>query len=209
MQPGVEIIPLEPQPGKIHYYRGGASPQTHTDIPTYGAVLYRHAYPGIDLKFYGAGRTLEYDIIVQPGADPGQVRFGYRGIKSLKLSPEGDLLIHLPQGGHLVQKHPVIYQEIAGHRVAREGRFQVHRNGAKAEYGIQVAAYDRHYPVIIDPVLSYSTYLGGSGTDAGNAIAVDQAGNMYVTGYTTSNNFPVLNPARPRKLDRRCLRHQV
>ena len=120
----------------------GNDPQNwHTQIPTYKAVLYREAYPGIDLKFYGTQQQLEYDIVVRPGSDPNQVKFKYAGIKGLEVTPESDLAIKLPDGGVLLQKKPVVYQEIAGVRVAREGKTKLHRDLAEHTYGFEVAAY--------------------------------------------------------------------
>ncbi len=190
----VELVALEPQEQQVNYFIGNDPQKWHTQIPTYKAVLYREAYPGIDLKFYGTGQQVEYDIVVKPGADPSQVKFKYAGIKGLEVTPEGDLAIKLPDGGILVQKKPVVYQEIAGTRVAREGRFRLRREVAEHTYGFEVAAYDRRHPLVIDPVLLYSTYLGGSASDQGHAIAVDEAGNAYVTGLTHSADFPTMNP---------------
>jgi len=115
-------------------------------------------------------------------------------VKSLRITPEGDLALKLPKGGVLVQKKPLVYQEIAGQRVALEGKFTIDRQVAKPTCGFEVAAYDRNYALVIDPVLLYSTYLGGSGFDAGSGIALDAAGNIYVTGTTNSTNFPLQNP---------------
>ena len=92
-------------------------------------MVYENAYAGIDLKFYGQGRQLEYDIVVQPGADPNQVQFAYQGVKKLEVTPEGDLALVLPDGGSLLQKKPVVYQEIAGQRVPVEGKFRLCRQG--------------------------------------------------------------------------------
>ena len=192
MRRDVELTGRELLAGKAHYFLGNDPKQWRTNLPTYQAVLYREAYPGIDLKFYGTGRQLEYDIIVKPGADPGQVQFQYSGIKKLALTQAGDLAITLPGGSELVQKKPIIYQEIGSRRLPREGRFQVARVDGNWRYGFKVAAYDQAHPLIIDPVLVYSTFLGGSNADAGNAIAVDKAGNIYVTGYTQSADFPSL-----------------
>ncbi len=101
----------------------------------------------------------------------------------------------LPKGGALVQKKPVVYQEIAGQRVAREGEVQdLSSTWPSRTFGFEVAAYNRKHPLVIDPVLLYSTYLGGSGFDAGTGIALDAAGNIYVTGTTTSTDFPLQNP---------------
>jgi hypothetical protein len=193
MQEGVKIAALEPQDYKVNYFKGNDPKQWRTNIPTYKAVIYREAYPGIDLKFYGQGRALEYDVVVHPGADPNQVKFAYQGIKSMEVTPGGDLALNLPDGSVLMQQKPTIYQEIAGQRVAREGKFTVQHGTAHLMCGFEVASYDPAYPLVIDPVV-YSTYLGGSWEDYGYAIAVTQAGQAVITGKTESVNFPSAYP---------------
>jgi hypothetical protein len=197
MRSEVQVQALEPQSGKVSYFIGNDPKKWRTDIPTYGAVLYREAYPGIDLKFYGSGRQLEYDIIVRPGADPTRVQFQYRGAKGLRLTPEGDLLLTLADGQELRQKKPRIYQEIAGQQVAREGKFRLTGNKARLTYGFEVASYDRQYPLIIDPELVYSTYLGGTGLDYAYGLAVDGDGNAFITGGTRSSDFPTKDSPYP------------
>jgi hypothetical protein len=202
LQPQVQLTPLEPLEGKVNYFIGNDPKKWRTNIPTYRAVLYREAYPGIDLKFYGDGQKLEYDVIVKPGAEPRQVRFRYQGIRSLKLTPEGDLAITLPDGSELKHQKPLVYQEIAGHRLARPGTFQI-LDQATHTFGFRVAAYDKHNVLIIDPVLRFSTYLGGIGEEQGKGIAVDKDGNICVTGYTKSSetSFPLVNAYRGTKGD--------
>lgn len=151
---------LEPLPGKVNYFIGNDPKKWRTDIPTYGAVAYREVYEGIDIKYYGQGRQLEYDIIVRPGADPNRVRFAYQGVKKVKLTPTGDLALVLPDGGTLIQKKPLIYQEIAGQRLPVAGKYRLSRRGAQVTCSFAAAAFDRSQPLIIDPVLVYSTYLG-------------------------------------------------
>ena len=176
--------------GRVNYFQGNDPRNWHTHIPTYGGVLYQNAYPGIDLKFYGAGRQLEYDVMVRPGADLSRVKFSCRGVKALKITPTGDLNLTLPDGGLLVQKKPVIYQEIKGKRVARKGHFKICSNDESPVYSFEVAKYDPRHPLVIDPELIFSSFLGGNATDSGLGIAVDTAGNIYVTGGTNSRDFP-------------------
>jgi hypothetical protein len=190
MSSGMKLTGLAPQTAEVNYLRGPDQHRWHTGIPTYGAVAYVDAYPGIDLKFYGAGRQLEYDVIVHPGAALSRVRFKYQGIKGLEITPDGDLAVLLPDGGSLVQKKPVIYQLIDGIRVPREGGFKLAPGKDAHGYSFEVASYDKRFLLIIDPVVLYSTYLGGSAYDVGNAIAVDKNGNAYITGCTFSSDFP-------------------
>ena len=198
MRKAVALVALEPQEGKVNYFRGNDPQKWHTDIPTCKAVLYREAYAGIDLKFYGNGRQLEYDVIVKPGADPSQVKFRYQGIKDLEISREGNLIVRLTEGDELIQRKPIVYQEIDGRRVLREGKFQLARH-LPGVFGFAVGGYDRNVPLVIDPVLVYSSYLGGTGSDDGKGIAVDHEGNVYIAGYTSSTDFPTVNPYDPFK----------
>ncbi len=204
----LRILPEEPLRGKVNYLIGNDPHKWLTNIATYGAVLYKNAYPGIDVKFYGNNGRLEYDIIVEPGADPSLVRFGYSGAKALKVTKSGNLQVALADGGIIEQK-PVVYQQIGGKRVIRRGRFVVEKkveasDVAKASAGtpaslptftcgFELGPYDKSVPLIIDPTLAYSTYLGGSGTggDAAYGIAVDASGDAYVAGATASADFPV------------------
>ncbi len=180
--PKMRFEPLDKQPSISNYFIGNDPSKWRTNVPNYGRVALRGVYPGIDLVFYGNERQLEYDWVVAPGSDPKQIRVRWEGGSEVAKNASGDLVL----SASLVQKKPVILQ--GGKRI--EGGYTVRGR----EVSFEVAKYDRKQSLVIDPVLVYSTYLGGSLGDNGNGIAVDAAGNAYVTGNTGSTNFPTANP---------------
>jgi beta-propeller repeat-containing protein len=173
-------------PGKANYFIGNDPKKWRTNVPTYAKVRYREVYPGVDLMYYGNQRQLEHDFIVAPGADARAITLSLEGAGKVSIGSNGDLALHTDAGEVRLQK-PVAYQEVAGAR--REISASYRLKGAH-QVGFQVDAYEADRPLIIDPALAYSTYLGGSFDDIGNGIAVDSSGNAYVTGYTYSTNFP-------------------
>ncbi|MCF8142533.1 MAG: SBBP repeat-containing protein [Deltaproteobacteria bacterium] len=195
---GVLMEGLDRQEGGINFLAGNDRSQWKTGIPTYRGVVYKGVYKGIDLKVFGNGKDIEYEFVVNPGGEPEDILLTYNGIEGLAKNGEGELLI-ATAFGQLKETKPYIYQEIEG-ETAVDGRFEIlspagQSQTGKFSYGFQVAAYDPSYPLIIDPVLSYSTYLGGSsGDDIGMGIAADASGNAYVAGYTYSSNFPTSTP---------------
>jgi hypothetical protein len=185
-----QVAGVETLPGKVNYLRGKDPKQWRTNVTTYGKVKYSQVYPGVDLVYYGNQRQLEYDFIVAPGANPGTIRLNFAGTSAQdKLTPQldktGDLIV-----GEVRLHKPVLYQEIAGKRKTVEGNFRIASN---QEVGFQVAAYDKTRPLVIDPVLVYSTYLGGSREEKANGIAVDSQGQVYIAGETASSDFPLAN----------------
>jgi len=191
--PAPQVMGLEEQPGKANYFRGNDPQQWRTQVSTYAKVDYTAVYPGIDLVYYGQPRQLEYDFRVAPGADPTAITLGFEGVDHLAVDAQGDLML-FTAGGSLRFQKPVIYQEGDGYRQAIAGGYV--RKGPH-QVGFHVAAYDPARTLVIDPVLSYSTYLGGSGDDEGWGIAVDTAGHAYVTGQTSSPDFPTATPLQP------------
>ena len=182
-----QISGLDQLPGKANYFVGRDSREWRTNVPTYAGVRYRGVYPGVDLIYRSSEqRRLEYDFVVSPGADPKAIGLGFAGQEGLKLDPHGDLIVHTA-GGDVVERAPVVYQQIDGRRWTLDAKFVL---TGKHRVGFRVAAYDRSQPLVIDPALVYSTYLGGSGEDFGYGIAIDGSGNAYVTGQTQSTNFP-------------------
>ena len=182
-----QVTGLDELPGKANYLIDKDRSKWRTNVPTYARVHYREVYPGIDLVYYGDQRQLEYDFVVAPGADPKKIVLGFKGADELEINAQGELVLHAA-GANLHQRKPVIYQDIDGVRREIAGGYV--RKGAN-RVGFQVAAYDASRPLIIDPlVLSYGTYLGGGAGDFGLGIAVDAAGNAYVTGNTPSFDFP-------------------
>jgi beta propeller repeat protein len=186
-----------PLPGRVNYFLGNDPARWHTNVPTYGAVIYGGLYPGVDLRYDGTGRQLKGTYTLAPGADPTRIRWRYAGARSVQVDGDGNLQIATadsPAGqapATLTEAAPVAWQEQAGRRVPVTARYQV---AAEGTVGFTLGAYDATRPLILDPALVYSTYLGGSGLEEGYGIAVDGAGNVYSTGFTLSANFPTTNP---------------
>ena len=180
------------QPGISNYFLGSDPAKWVTDVPHYGQVRYQDVYPGIDLLYYGNQQQLQYDFILAPGADPGLIRLDFAPAEQLELDANGDLLIHMA-GGVVRQQAPFTYQDIGGERIEVTSRFVLLDD---QQVGFEIGDYDPAVPLVIDPTLVYSTFLGGSDDDYGYSIAVDGSGAAYVTGYTYSTNFPTLNPSQ-------------
>jgi hypothetical protein len=184
-----EVEGLGTLSGKANYMIGNDPKKWRTNVPLFTKVKYRDVYPGVDLVYYGNQKRLEHDFIVAPGADPHSITLNFAGAEKLSLDAQGGLALAVQKGEVRLEK-PRIYQEVDGARRKVSGGY-VLKNAHEA--GFQIAAYDANKPLIIDPVLFYSTYLGGSGGysgDSGRGIAVDNVGNAYVTGWTDSSNFP-------------------
>jgi len=175
---------LDELPGKANYFIGNDPKKWRSNVPTYAKVKYRDIYPGVDLVYYSNQRQLEYDFIVAPGADPHSVALSFTGLQRLSLDDQGALVLR--ENGRVVQfGKPGIYQKIDGERREIPGGY-VLRNAH--EVGFELAAYDATKPLIIDPTLSYSTYLGDGPISYG--MAVDAAGNTYMTGDGCAADFP-------------------
>jgi hypothetical protein len=188
----------EELPGKVNYFIGNDASKWRRDLPTYAKVRYRQVYPGIDLVYYGKQGRLEYDFVIAAGADAGVIRMRFAGGR-LREDRKGNLVVKVGET-ELAFDKPALYQEIDGKRVAVDGSFVL--SGASG-LGFRVGAYDRSKPLVIDPVLVYSTYLGGSGSGTGtnakgdraNGIVLDSLGSAYVVGTTYSADFPVTTGA--------------
>ncbi|MGA7380572.1 MAG: SBBP repeat-containing protein, partial [Terriglobales bacterium] len=174
--PAAMVTGADELPGKSNYFIGNDPKKWRSNVPTYGKVKYEGVYSGIDLIYYGNQRQLEYDFIVAPGADPHRIQFDVRGATRISRDEHGDLVLQTTAGDVRWRK-PVAYQEKDGERQEIEGRYVI-RHGQRV--GFELAGYDAKRPLIIDPVLGYSTYLGG----IEQGTAVDSSGNAYVTGYT-------------------------
>ncbi len=185
--PNPAVIGEDPQPGRANYFIGNNPAKWHTNVPTYARVRYESIYPGIDLVYYGSHQQLEYDFVLSPGADPGRIQFEITGATQIDVDGQGNLVMQTGSGVLHFQS-PVIYQDSGGLRTPVLGTYILKDS---THLAFQVAQYDASKPLVIDPVLVYSTYLGGSNDDRPGAIAVDTAGNVYVAGSTDSTDFPL------------------
>jgi hypothetical protein len=174
-------------PGKSNYLVGEDESTWLRDVPTYAAVRWAGVYEGVDAVFYGTQQQLEYDLVVAPGADASQIRVRFEGQQSAEVDDAGELVLRM-RGGEVRQQLPVAFEQGSeGRRVA--ARYVVTGDG---EVGVDVGEYDRTRPLVIDPVIVYSDFLGGDGDfDQCTAIAIDASGAAYVTGDTQSQTFPI------------------
>ncbi len=178
-------------PGHVNDLRGADPQQWRTDIPTYGSVVYEDLYTGIDLRYAGAGGTLKGTYTVAPGIDPGRIRWQYQGVEQVRIDhATGDVRITVAADQVLTEAAPVAWQNIGEQHVPVQARYHLAADGT---IGFALGTYNAAYPLIIDPILDYGTYLGGEGNEAALGIAVDAAGNMYLAGLTNSPNFPTKN----------------
>ena len=184
----VTITGIDPLEDKVNYLMGNDPEQWKLHVPHFARVKYEGVYPGIDLLYHGNQRQLEYDFVVGPGADPGQIRLSFEGTKSLRLDPTtGDLVITLVNGAELRHQRPVIYQMADSKRADIAGGYRIFDQQQAA---FTIASYDARKPLIIDPTLDFTMSFGGSSENFPAGIAVDNEGNAYVTGYTLSTDFP-------------------
>jgi beta-propeller repeat-containing protein len=176
--------------GKVNYLTGKDPKQWRTGISTYAKVVYQNLYPGVDLVYYGNQRQLEYDFVVGPGTDPNIIALSFEGADQVTVDAQGELLLRA-NGSEIRQRKPLIYQEVDGVRHEVAGNYKLRDRNT---VGFQLGNYDASRPLVIDPVLVYSTFLGSSADDVGWDIAVDAAGNAYVVGHTEQLTTPSVFP---------------
>ena len=173
--------------GRSNYFLGSDPKAWVKNVPQFQRVRYRKVYPGIDLVYYGQDRKLEYDFIVSPGADPGPIRLDFEGAGAININKDGSLALKM-KGGDVVWRKPAIYQEKNTGRTGVDGDFV---KLAENSVGFKIGPYDHSLPLVIDPSLLFSTYLGGTLADDAHAVAINTSGEIIVAGDTMSSNFPV------------------
>jgi hypothetical protein len=182
---------LDPHATRFNYLTGNDPARWRLGVPAYRAIQYDGVYPGVDLVYYGDSSRLEYDFVVHPGADLSRIEIAYQGMTTLSVNSDGDLLVGT-DWGTVTQKHPAMYQTVNGRRYAIPGRYTLR---SPSSFGFQVdSTYNRLIPLVIDPVIAYTSFIGGSSRDIGRTVAVDRQGNSYLAGQTHSTDFPLLNP---------------
>jgi len=184
--PDPQMVGDEIMEYKCNYFIGNESDKWRTDVPNYQAVIYEQVYDGIDLKYYGNGKQMEYDFIVSPGADYSQIKIEYEGTKSVSVNVDGELVVET-EWGEVVEQKPIVYQIEDERRIPVDGIYSLQGNNS---FGFKINNYNPSLPLIIDPVLSYSTYFGGGNYDEGYDITVDDSGCAYITGLTSSIDVP-------------------
>lgn len=186
--PGAEITGAEPLAARSHYLAGRDPAKWRSHVRNFAAVRYHGIYPGIDEVYRAAAGGLEYDLHVTAGADPAAVRFAIEGAERAELTPDGDLVLHTEGGGRFIHRKPVAFQEIDGERRAVTASY---RRISEREFGFEVADYDSSRTLVIDPVLVYSTLVGGRFGDTwAKGVALSRCGEIYITGHTQSTEFP-------------------
>jgi hypothetical protein len=174
-------------PGRYNYLMGNDPSHWHTDVPAYGALRYHGLYPGVDVEVKEHAGRLEYDLLLEPGADLRRIVVRCEGAQSLSLDEDGSL-VAATAAGPLTQPKPATYQiGASGEWMPVDCSFLILD---EEHFGFEARSWDPHAPLVIDPGLTYSTFLGGSNQDVAFAIAVDSGGAAYVTGQTASSDFP-------------------
>ena len=184
--PAPQMEAEEQRRGVSNYFIGRDPNNWHTDVPQFAKVRYRNVYPGIDVVFYGNANELEYDFVVSPGANPGKIKLAFDGADAITNDASGDLVVKIG-GAEMRSRRPRIYQRSSKGDELVNGRYAVL---GKRTASFIVDGYDATRSLVVDPVLSYASFLGGEGTDTANGIVMDAAGNLYVAGSTNSSQFP-------------------
>jgi len=203
-QPRVEGV--SPLPGSVNFFIGNDPQQWRVNVPAYAAITYRQLYPGVDLVYSGVHGRLKSEFRLAPGVHPRVIALAYAGVASAQVLPDGALRLRTAHG-ELVEAPPLAYQEIDGKRQIVAARYVLRYAPCTPLPALclpvlvqfEVSGYDPRWPLVIDPTLQYASFLGGNQDESGNGIAVDDAGNVYVAGYTTSDDFPTNLALQPQR----------